>query len=221
MYGAVIAIFRSVGVLNRPQCAGFFTGGFAVACIVLGVFRANQPSGVRARVDRLAQNDHEAHPRAEDDALFARVLSPLASQVGGRLTGFVGAGWFHEEGYQRTPAQFAERLALAQLAGLLDGSPTTVGDRTLPLAAYPTVARGALADSDRQALAALITKLGPLPAIADLSIAEVLEAVRRDKKVVNGRLHFVIAIAIGSTITVDDVTEDELRAVLHRLGMMA
>ena len=88
-------------------------------------------------------------------------------------------------------------------------------------AADLAVARGALADSDRHALSALITKLGPLPAIADLSIAEVLEAVRRDKKVVNGRLHFVIAIAIGSTITVDDVTEDELRAVLQRLGMTA
>jgi len=46
-----------------------------------------------------------------------------------------------------------------------------------------------------------------------------IEAVRRDKKVVNGRLHFVLAIEIGATITVDDVTEDELRAVLKRLGM--
>ncbi|MFN3836223.1 MAG: TonB-dependent receptor [Brevundimonas sp.] len=76
----------------------------------------------------------------------------LGFDNGGRLTGFVGAGWFHEKGYQRTPTQFDERLALAQIAGLLDGSPTTVGDRTLPLAAYPTVARGALA--------ALLTPLG-------------------------------------------------------------
>ena len=68
----------------------------------------------------------------------------LSYDDGGRLSGFVGAGWFHEEGYQRTPTQFDERLALAQLAGLLDGSPTTVGTSTLPLAAYPTVARGAL-----------------------------------------------------------------------------
>ena len=76
----------------------------------------------------------------------------LGFDNGGRLTGFVGAGWFHEKGYQRTPTQFDERLALAQIAGLLDGSPTTVGDRTLPLATYPTVARGALA--------ALLTPLG-------------------------------------------------------------
>jgi 3-dehydroquinate synthase len=61
--------------------------------------------------------------------------------------------------------------------------------------------------------------LGPLPAVADISIAEVLDAVRRDKKVVNGRLHFVIAIDIGATMTIDDVTEDELRAVLTRIGL--
>ena len=40
--------------------------------------------------------------------------------------------------------------------------------------------------------------------------------IRRDKKVVDGRLHFVLAIDIGATMTVDDVTEDELRAVLTR-----
>jgi len=86
-------------------------------------------------------------------------------------------------------------------------------------AADLAVARGALADRERQALAQLIALLGPLPPIGDLSIAEVLEAVRRDKKVVHGTLHFVIAIEIGATMTVDDVTEEELRAVLVRLGL--
>jgi 3-dehydroquinate synthase len=79
--------------------------------------------------------------------------------------------------------------------------------------------RGALAERERQALADLIAALGPLPSVADVGIAEVLEAVRRDKKVVNGRLHFVIAIDIGATMTIDDVTEDELRAVLTRIGL--
>ena len=86
-------------------------------------------------------------------------------------------------------------------------------------AADLAVARGALADRERQALARLIALLGPLPPIGDLSITEVLEAVRRDKKVVHGTLHFVIAIAIGATMTVDDVTEEELRDVLTRLGL--
>jgi 3-dehydroquinate synthase len=81
------------------------------------------------------------------------------------------------------------------------------------------VARGALAERERQALAQLIAQLGPLPTVADLSTEEVLEAIRRDKKVVNGRLHFVLAIEIGATMTVDDVTEEELRAVLKRLGL--
>ena len=86
-------------------------------------------------------------------------------------------------------------------------------------AADLAVARGALADRERQALAQLIALLGPLPPIGDLSIADVLEAMRRDKKVVHGKLHFVIAIEIGATMTVDDVTEEELRAVLVRLGL--
>ena len=86
-------------------------------------------------------------------------------------------------------------------------------------AADLAVARGALNDRDRQALARLITKLGPLPAVRDLSSARVLEAVRHDKKVVDGRLHFVISIAIGATIIVDDVTEAELAAVLKRMGL--
>ena len=86
-------------------------------------------------------------------------------------------------------------------------------------AADLAVARGALAETERQALATLITKLGPLPPIADLPIGEIMEAIKRDKKVVNGRLHFVICIEIGATMTIDDVTEDELRAVLRRLGL--
>ena len=86
-------------------------------------------------------------------------------------------------------------------------------------AADLAVARGALAERERQALAQLIAQLGPLPAIADLPVGELIEAIRRDKKVVNGRLHFVVAIEIGATITIDDVTEAELVAVLERLGL--
>jgi 3-dehydroquinate synthase len=86
-------------------------------------------------------------------------------------------------------------------------------------AADLAVARGALAERERQALVALITQLGPLPPVADLAAGEVIDAIRRDKKVVHGTLHFVIAIQIGATMTVDDVTEEELRAVLERLGL--
>jgi 3-dehydroquinate synthase len=88
-------------------------------------------------------------------------------------------------------------------------------------AADLAVARGALAEQERRTLAALITNLGPLPSVADLKADEVMEALRRDKKVVDGRLHFVIAIQLGATMTIDDVTEEELRAVLGRLGVQS
>jgi 3-dehydroquinate synthase len=78
--------------------------------------------------------------------------------------------------------------------------------------------RGALSSHDRQALSDLIASLGPLPPIADIATAQVLEAMQRDKKVVAGRLHFVLPIAVGATTIADDVTEKELRAALKCVG---
>jgi hypothetical protein len=54
-------------------------------------------------------------------------------------------------------------------------------------AADLAVARGALAERERQALAQLITQLGPLPPIADLGIGEVLEAVAATRRSSTGR----------------------------------
>ena len=48
--------------------------------------------------------------------------------------------------------------------------------------------------------------MGPLPPIGDLSAAELIQAMRRDKKVVAGKLHFVLPTGIGSTRVVTDVT---------------
>jgi 3-dehydroquinate synthase len=86
------------------------------------------------------------------------------------------------------------------------------------VAAELATARGALADRDRQALADLIASLGPLPPIADISTAQILEAMQHDKKVVAGRLHFVLPTAIGATTIVDDVTPQEIRKALIRVG---
>ena len=46
--------------------------------------------------------------------------------------------------------------------------------------------------------------------MTDLAIGQVLEAVGRDKKVIAGRLHFVLPGAIGSCEVVNDVTQDEI-----------
>jgi 3-dehydroquinate synthase len=88
-------------------------------------------------------------------------------------------------------------------------------------AATLAVERGAMPPADRDALAALVAQMGPLPAVADLSAREVVEAIGRDKKVVAGHLHFVLPTAIGATTTVTDVTTEELVAVGRRLGLQA
>jgi 3-dehydroquinate synthase len=86
------------------------------------------------------------------------------------------------------------------------------------VAAELAVARGALAAGDREALAALIASLGPLPPIADLSTAAILEAMQHDKKIVAGTLHFVLPTSIGATAIVDDVKQSELKAALRKTG---
>jgi 3-dehydroquinate synthase len=85
-------------------------------------------------------------------------------------------------------------------------------------AASIAAAREWLREADRQALHTLIMQLGPLPPIADLAAGDLLEAARRDKKVVNGRLHFVLPTGIGEVRVVDDVTEDELSSALEEMG---
>ena len=87
------------------------------------------------------------------------------------------------------------------------------------VAAEIAVARGAMLDTDRGALAKMIIKLGPLPPVGDLSTREVLEAVKHDKKVVNGTLHYVLCTGIGSWTTVTDVEEEELRKALRKIGL--
>jgi 3-dehydroquinate synthase len=87
------------------------------------------------------------------------------------------------------------------------------------VAAELAVARGAMPDADRQALARLIMQLGPLPPVGDLSTREALEAVKHDKKIVDGTLHYVLCTKVGAWTTVKDVTEDELGRALRKIGL--
>jgi len=84
------------------------------------------------------------------------------------------------------------------------------------VAAEIAVTRGMLPAADREALGSLITKMGPLPAVADVPVAEVLEAIGHDKKVIAGQLHFVLPTAIGSCEVVTDVTPDEIAGAFTR-----
>jgi 3-dehydroquinate synthase len=81
------------------------------------------------------------------------------------------------------------------------------------------VARGITPAEAQRRVSDLIAALGPLPPIGDLSGKEIVALVSHDKKVVGGRLHFVAATALGSTTTLTDVTEKELRAAVKAIGI--
>ena len=83
------------------------------------------------------------------------------------------------------------------------------------------VARGAMPRADADALVRLIAQLGPLPPVADLSPEQAVDVMRRDKKVLAGKLHFVLPREIGAVTVVDDVTEDELLDALRATGLRA
>jgi 3-dehydroquinate synthase len=85
-------------------------------------------------------------------------------------------------------------------------------------AAHIAVRRGAMPERDREALTEVIAKLGPLPALTDVSTAEALEAIAHDKKIVAGQLHFVLPRSVGACEVVADVTKDEIAAALVSLG---
>jgi 3-dehydroquinate synthase len=79
--------------------------------------------------------------------------------------------------------------------------------------------RGVFPEADRAALEAHLVQMGPLPPVADLSAGEVVDATRRDKKVLAGKLHFVLPTSIGATTTVTDVAPQELRDALIGIGL--
>jgi 3-dehydroquinate synthase len=88
------------------------------------------------------------------------------------------------------------------------------------LAAASLGVRPGLTTTDaHERLQQLIMQLGPLPPVADLTVAQAVDAMRYDKKIIAGKLKFVIATRIGEATVIDDVTENDLRAALHDIGL--
>jgi len=126
----------------------------------------------------------------------------------------------HEHGLRRT-LNFGHTVghALEAATGysrLRHGEAVALGMRA---ALALGVARGVTPPGLAERVSALIARLGPLPSVADVPAATVVEATGRDKKVVNGKLHFVLATGGGTTTTVTDVTGRELRGALAPLGI--
>lgn len=83
------------------------------------------------------------------------------------------------------------------------------------------VARGVTPKPLYEEVEALITQLGPLPPVGDISAKEVYAAIGRDKKVVAGTLHFIAAADRGKTVELTDVAEKEIKAALKKIGLRA
>jgi len=86
------------------------------------------------------------------------------------------------------------------------------------VAAHLAVTRGVLAREAAEALEALVMTLGPLPPVADIRASEMIESMRRDKKVVDGVLHVILPTGVGTSAVADDVSEDEFGRALKRVG---
>jgi 3-dehydroquinate synthase len=157
----------------------------------------------------------------ERTAVFARNEEALSAVIGEscRIKAAIVAADEREEGPRRilnfghTAGHALE--AVTKYRKYRHGEAVAYG---MLVAAELAVRRGALADLDRKTLADLIASLGPLPPIADISAGHMLEAMQHDKKMVAGRLHFVLPTAIGATTIVDDVTEKEMKAAMTRVG---
>lgn len=72
-------------------------------------------------------------------------------------------------------------------------------------AADLAAALGLLAADQKDRIGALIDAVGPRPRLDDLDVSAILEAMTRDKKVVAGRLSFILPTGIGEVIIRDDV----------------
>ena len=126
----------------------------------------------------------------------------------------IGAGFIGLEMVEQLVArEFSVSLAELQAQVLPPMDPEMV----VPLQ-EDLVARGVTPASLAERASTLIARLGPLPSVAGVTLGDAMDAVSRDKKVVHGRLHFVLVDGTGAT-TVSDVTRKELRAALGSVGV--
>ena len=151
----------------------------------------------RALFDRTAE---------ELTALFAREPSALLPVIAEscRIKARIVEKDEHESGIRRT-LNFGHTAghaleAVTKYRRFRHGEAVAYG---MLAAAALAAARKVFPSADRDALAAAVMQ------------------TRRDKKVIAGRLHFVLPTAIGSTTTVADVTPEELTQALLTIGLKA
>jgi len=85
-------------------------------------------------------------------------------------------------------------------------------------AAWIATRRGLLSAPTFETIANAVDRLGPRPRVSDLPLVRVLAALKRDKKVRHGRVHFVLPTAVGRVVVRPDVEDADLRRAVQVLA---
>ena len=81
-------------------------------------------------------------------------------------------------------------------------------------AARLSVAKGMLSQEECDRQTSLLKKIGFDILLGDVSVAQLISLMKKDKKMVDGRLRFVLLEGLGKATFDVDVTEDEIKSVL-------
>jgi 3-dehydroquinate synthase len=207
-----------IGAFHAPMAVAIDPA--VLATLVRREFRAGLYEVVKYGV--IADADLFATIEGQLNALFARDTSVLLHVIAAscRIKAAIVEADEREHGIRRllnfghTAGHAIE--AITKYRRFRHGEAIAYG---MLAAASLGVRRGVTPSDARDRLQQVIMQLGPLPPVADLTIAQALEAIRHDKKIIRGKLKFVLATAIGAAATVEDVTEAELRASLGDIGL--
>ncbi len=69
-------------------------------------------------------------------------------------------------------------------------------------------------EAECERVAAVVNAFGPFPPTHDLSADRLLAGMGRDKKTIDGKLHFVLPVTIGKVKIVDDIPETIIRQAI-------
>lgn len=84
-------------------------------------------------------------------------------------------------------------------------------------AAMIAAALSILPESEAETICRLTDAIGRRPSISGLDVTEVIAAMGHDKKVVHGRLPFILPTSLGEVIVRDDVSPAIIRTAVRRL----
>ncbi|MEO6829515.1 MAG: 3-dehydroquinate synthase family protein, partial [Acidobacteriaceae bacterium] len=103
--------------------------------------------------------------------------------------------------------------AVTQYRSLLHGEAIAWG---MLAAIHLSVARNAVSSAEAQQMQALLFRVGPFPRFRATASA-LLEATAADKKHLQSAHRFILPVAIGKAVVVEDVTQPELLAAIQSM----